>query len=164
MHNLKTRDITRLAIVAALYVALTLAPGISALSFGAVQFRVSEILMLLVFYNPKFSWSLIIGCFISNLFSPALGVFDLIFGTFATILACLLIITIANRGKLLWLVPVFCAVVNGLVVGAELYFVLKLPFWASAGSVALGEFVVVAIGAVIFYFLMQNNNFARIVK
>lgn len=164
IKKLQTRDITRLAIVAALYVALTLAPGISAFSFGAIQFRISEILMLLVFYNPKYSWSLIIGCLISNIFSPALGAADLVFGTLATAVACLLIVLINNRNYLLWLVPVICAVVNGLIVGAELYFVSKIPYWATVGTVAIGEFVVVVIGAVIFYFLMKNKNFSRIIK
>lgn len=164
MRNLRTKDVTRLAIVAALYVALTLTPGISAFSYGAIQFRVSEILMLLVFYNPKFSWSLIIGCLISNIFSPVLGAADLIFGTLATAVACLLIVLINNKKMMIGLVSIFCALVNGLIVGAELFFVSKLPFWASAGSVAAGEFVVVLIGTVIFVLLMKNKNFARIIK
>lgn len=164
MHSLHLKDVTRLAIVAALYVALTLTPGISAFSFGAVQFRVSEILMLLVFYNPKFSWSLIIGCLISNIFSPSLGVIDLIFGTLATAIACLLIAIIANKGWMQWLVPFICAIINGLIIGAELHYASQLPFWATALSVAIGEFVVVLIGTVIFNLLMRNNNFARIIK
>lgn len=164
MHSLKIRDITRLAIVAALYVALTLTPGISALAFGAIQFRVSEVLMLMVFFNPKFSWSMIIGCLISNIFSPALGAADLIFGTLATAIACGLIVLIANKMSLIWLVSIICAVVNGLIVGAELYFVSQLPFWATAFSVFIGELLVVLLGIVIFYFLMKNKNFARIIK
>ena len=45
----ETRNLVRLALVAAVYAALTLAlPG---LSFGAVQFRFSEILVLLCFYR-----------------------------------------------------------------------------------------------------------------
>ncbi|MFD1471876.1 QueT transporter family protein [Companilactobacillus mishanensis] len=164
MQNLKTIDITRIAIVAALYVALTVAPGLSVLSYGAIQFRVSEILMLLVFFNPKYSWSMIIGCFISNFFSATLGIPDMIFGTLATAISCYLIYLVSNRNQLVFLVPVFCAVVNGLIVGAELFFISHLPFWATAGSVAIGEFVVVTIGTVIFYLLMKNNNFARLIK
>ncbi|AKP66848.1 QueT transporter family protein [Companilactobacillus ginsenosidimutans] len=164
MRNLKVRDITRLAIVAALYVALTLAPGLSAFAYGAIQFRVSEILMLLVFFNPKYSWSLIIGCFITNIFSSQLGLPDLIFGTMATAISCLLIVLISNKMKLIWLVPVFCAVVNGLIVGAELFYVIHVPFWLTVGTVAIGEFAVVAVGTVVFYFLMNNRNFVRIIK
>jgi len=162
LRELNIRDITRMAVIAALYVALTVAPGLSAFAYGQIQFRVSEILMLLPFYNPKYSWSLIVGCFISNVFSGSLGIYDMIFGTLATALACYLITRVPNRDNMLWTVPVICAVVNGFIVGAELYFILKLPFWLNVGSVAIGEFVVVVIGAIVFYFLMKNRNFSRL--
>ena len=161
MSNLKTRDITQLALIAALYVAVTIAPGISALSYGSIQFRISEILMLLPFFNHKYSWSLIVGCFISNIFSASLGVADLILGTLATAIACLIITKLPKNS--IWLVPVVCAVVNGIIVGAELHFILKLPFWLNFVTVGFGELVVVAIGAVAFYFLMQNRNFRKLI-
>ena len=64
----QTKNLVRLALVAALYAALTLAlPG---LSFPAIQFRFSEILVLLCFYRKDYSISLILGCFIANCFSP----------------------------------------------------------------------------------------------
>ncbi|MFH5811050.1 QueT transporter family protein [Companilactobacillus sp. FL22-1] len=164
MSNLKTRDITKLALIAALYVAVTIAPGISALSYGSIQFRVSEILMLLPFFNHKYSWSLIIGCLISNLFSAQLGMYDIVLGTLATAIACLIITRIPAKNKFLWTVPVICAVVNGIIVGAELHYVLKLPFWLNFVTVGLGELAVVALGAVIFYFLMENKAFSRLVR
>ncbi|MFC6323130.1 QueT transporter family protein [Companilactobacillus baiquanensis] len=162
MSELKIKDITQIAIIAALYVALTIAPGLSAFAYGSIQFRVSEILMLLPFYNPKYSWSLILGCFISNVFSGSLGIYDMLFGTLATAIACYLITKVPNRDNMLWIVPIICAVINGLIVGAELYFILRLPFWINVGSVAVGEFLVVAIGAIVFYFLMKNQNFSRL--
>lgn len=164
MSNLKTRDITQLALIAALYVAITIAPGISAFSYGQIQFRVSEILMLLPFFNHKYSWSLIIGCLISNIFSAQLGMYDIVLGTLATAIACLIITRIPAKNNLLWTVPVVCAVVNGIIVGAELHFVLKLPFWLNLVTVGFGELVVVAIGAVIFYFLMKNQNFSKLIR
>ncbi len=163
LSKLKTRDITQLALIAALYVAVTIAPVVSAFSYGQIQFRVSEILMLLPFFNHKYSWSLIVGCFISNIFSASLGVYDLVLGTLATAIACYLITRVPKDVKFLWTVPVICAVVNGLIVGAELHFVLKLPFALNFVTVGLGELVVVAIGAVIFYFLMKNQNFKKLI-
>jgi uncharacterized membrane protein len=119
--------------------------------------------MLLPFFNHKYSWSLIVGCFISNIFSASLGVYDLVLGTLATAIACYLITRVPKDVKFLWTVPVICAVVNGLIVGAELHFVLKLPFALNFVTVGLGELVVVAIGAVIFYFLMKNQNFKKLI-
>ena len=51
MRKIDIRFIASSAIIAALYVALTwvLAP----ISYGAIQFRISEVLLLLVFFNPK---------------------------------------------------------------------------------------------------------------
>lgn len=163
MKDLKIKDITQIAIIAALYVAVTIAPGLSAFSYGPVQFRVSEILMLLPFLNHKYSWSLIIGCLISNIFSATLGAYDIVFGTLATAIACLLITRVPSKMSMIWTVPVICAIVNGIIVGAELHMVLKIPFWINAGSVAIGELVVVIIGSIIFYFLMKNRNFSKLI-
>ena len=63
--NKKIKDIARLSLVAAMYIVLTV---INPLSFGAIQFRISEILMFLIFFRKDYSISLIVGCFISNLF------------------------------------------------------------------------------------------------
>jgi len=162
LGNLKTRDITQLALIAALYVAITIAPGISALSYGQIQFRISEILMLLPFFNHKYSWSLILGCFISNILSPT-GIPDLVLGTLATAIACYIITKIPKKNNLIWLVPVVCAVINGIIVGLELNIIAKAPLFATMLTVGLGELVVVAIGAIVFYFLIQNKNFRKLI-
>ena len=61
------KRITKLAAVAALYIVFTL---INPFSFEMVQFRISEILILLCFYRRDYSYALIVGCFIANLFGP----------------------------------------------------------------------------------------------
>lgn len=61
------RRITKLAAVAALYVVFTI---INPFSYDMVQFRVSEVLVLLCFYRRDYGYALIIGCFIANLFGP----------------------------------------------------------------------------------------------
>ena len=84
MQKISVKLIAESAIIAALYVVTTwlLAP----ISYGAIQFRISEVLMLLVVLNPKFSFALILGCFISNTTS-SLGWYDMVFGTLATVIA-----------------------------------------------------------------------------
>ena len=42
-------DLVQIALVAALYVALTLTPPLNAIAYGAYQFRVSEMLNFLAF-------------------------------------------------------------------------------------------------------------------
>ena len=80
--NSKIRDLVRLSIVAALYVLFTV---VNPFSYNAIQFRISEILVLLCFFRKDYSIALIIGCFISNFFSGFV-LYDIIFGTIATVL------------------------------------------------------------------------------
>ncbi len=78
------RDMAEIALVAAIYVALTLTPPLNAISFGAVQFRLSEMLNFLAFYNRKYIIAVTIGCMISNLIG--FGVIDLFVGGFSTLI------------------------------------------------------------------------------
>ena len=63
------RSLCLSAIIAALYTALTL--GFQAISFGAIQFRVSEALTLLPVLFPQAVPGLAIGCLLSNLLAGA---------------------------------------------------------------------------------------------
>lgn len=139
---MRIKDVTKQGIIAALYtvISITLAP----ISFGAIQFRVAEILMPLPYYNKKNRIGITLGCLISNLFSP-MGIADIIFGTTATFLACTLISKLDNKR----LVGIIAALINGLVVGAELHLILGLPLLFSCITVAVGELIVVQIGSLI---------------
>ena len=137
------RQIAKIAIISAVYVALCLA--LAPISYGNIQFRVSEILLILPFYNKKYSISLILGTFIANIFSP-MGIYDMVFGTVATALVCIVIINLKDKK----IIAFAAAVINGIVIGLELYFVLNLNLILSMVYVAAGEFVVVLIGTLIF--------------
>lgn len=144
------KNLTRLALVAAMYVAMTLA--VPALAYGAIQLRFSEILVLLCFYRKDYSAALILGCFIANLFSP-LGWYDLVFGVAATVLAVLPMYYFKN----IFLAALLPVVSNGILVGIELSLIGE-PLWFSMGTVALGELAVMAVGAVIFKFVFEKNS------
>ncbi len=147
---------SKVGIIAALYVALTLA--FSPLSYGGIQFRIAEVLVLLVLYKKEYSISLILGCFVSNLFSP-LGWADIVFGTLATALSVIPMMFVKNK----YIAALFPVIFNGLIVGAELYYVLELPFWLSTFEVAVGEFVVIYIvGIALFNGIEQNKEFMNI--
>lgn len=149
---LSTKNIVRLALAAAAYTALTVL--IQPLSYGAIQFRFSEALVLLAFYRRDYSLSLVLGCLIANLFSP-FGLYDILFGTLATSLAVLPMYYIKN----IFVAAIFPVITNGLLVGYELYLIGE-PFWFSAGTVALGEFVVVFIlGIALFKLVLEKNAF-----
>ncbi len=127
------------AIVAALYTALTLL--FQPISFGAVQFRISEALTLLPVLFPQAIPGLAIGCLISNLVGSA-TVWDVVFGTLATLLAAGLTYRLRKNS---WLAAVPPVVFNGIVVGLVLHFTLGFPLWETMLTVALGEAVVVYV-------------------
>ncbi len=84
---MKTRRIVFSALIAALYAALTyfLAP----ISYGPIQFRVSEIMVLLVLLDPFYIGGLTLGCFLANLLGPY-GMMDIVVGTLATFISLVL--------------------------------------------------------------------------
>ena len=133
------KDITKQAVVAAIYVICCVA--LAPISFTVIQFRMSEALMFLPFYNKKYTIGLTIGCFIANCFSP-LGIFDMIFGTLSTLIACLLITKLKNK----WLIAPVAAVVMAAIIPFELYYVLNEPFWFSVLTIFISEIIVVFLG------------------
>lgn len=144
------------AIVASLYLVLTLV----APSYGAVQFRFSEVMLLLMLVNSNYVSGLIIGCMVANLFSP-MGLVDVVVGTSATAISLLFMSKTKNQ----IIATLWPAIFNGLIVGAELYFMLKLPFIVSAISVAMGEFVVITfIGLPIFKVLIMNKQVIKVLN
>lgn len=144
------------AVVATLYAVVTIVLG--AFSYGPVQFRVSEALVVLCAFRPSLGVGLTLGCFLANLFSSVTAL-DLIFGTLATALACLW----TARCKKLWLMPVPNVVTNALIVGAMLAAVLSptafLPsFVLMALQVGLGELVVMYGLGLPFAVLLQKTK------
>ena len=148
-----TRSIALNGIVAALYVVLVYAAF--PLSYGMIQFRIAEMLILLCFFRPNLIFGLTLGCFLANIGST-MPLWDMLFGTLATLISCIGIIYAPRL-----LVAVFIPVVaNALVVGAELTLIFgDAPFWVNAGFVALGEFVVLIVGYAIVMGLMRLKKF-----
>ena len=136
--SFSVRDLTIAAVIAALYAAFTLL--FAAISYGPVQFRVSEALTLLPVLLPQAVPGLTLGCLLANLLGSATP-WDVVFGTLATLLAAMLSRRFRKRVWLAAAMPVLCnAVIIGLVLHFTLADVLLLPTMASVG---LGEAVVV---------------------
>ena len=146
------KDIVYNATTAALYVALTLATY--PLSFEGIQFRFSEIMVLLCFFRKDYIVGLTLGCLIVNLMSP-IGIVDVVFGGAATLIACLGI-CFCKHLCVACIIPV---VANGFIVGFELYQFMQAPFWLSVLTVSLGELAVMVIGYIFVLCLKKNTKF-----
>ena len=139
---MKAKKLVTNALIAALYAGATLA--LAPISYGVLQFRVSEALTLLPFLRKDTVWGITIGCLLANLLSP-MGVnpLDVIFGTLASFLAAVLT-SKCRFAPLAVIPPVLC---NGLIIGAVLAFTLSpdafmASFTAFSLQIAVEEFIV----------------------
>lgn len=159
MKNSLFRSLARNGIVAAIYFLLTLIAF--PISFGLIQVRISEILVLLCFFNPEYAFGVTIGCLLANTFGPGnLGIFDIIFGTLATLVSCLLV-SVFRKLIFACIVPV---IINAFVVGTVLYFQLEsIPYFEIVGFIALGELIAILLGYILMSILRKNETFMRLI-
>lgn len=152
------RDLTIAAVIAALYAALTVV--FAPISYGAVQFRIAEALTLLPIVLPQAIPGLAVGCLLSNLIG-GYGVWDVVFGTLATLAAAVL--TYGLR-KNIWFAAIPPVAVNAVVIGLLLHFVLELPFIPTMASVGLGQLVVIfALGIPLILALQKIPMFQKFI-
>lgn len=154
------KDITRLALVAAVYIALTIV--IYPYSYGQIQFRLAEVLILLCFYRKDYIYSLVIGCLVANLLSP-LGFLDVIFGTLATLISAILV----AYSKKLFVASLYPVIFNGIIIGGLIYFTTDNPLsiYILMLYVGIGEFVVVSVvGYILFKLLEKNTMFLEVIE
>jgi uncharacterized membrane protein len=119
----------RAGMIAAVYAALTILclTLLQGLAWGPIQLRLSEAVCVLALITPAAVPGLTIGCFIANLFGIALngtglfGLFDVVFGSLATLLGALWMRRFRSNVGVALLGPVLA---NALIVAAYLPAVL----------------------------------------
>lgn len=151
IRGISKLDLIKVSLMAALYIVLTMA--IAPVGYGPIQFRVSEVLNLLVFFNPIYGISLILGCAISNLYSP-LGIYDVIFGTLSTALSVYFI----AKSKNLFIASLWPSLFIPIIVGLELYLLQNIPFVATTASIFVSEFIIMTIIAYPLFKVISKNN------
>ena len=154
--------LTRGALIAALYVALTYVAALFGLSSGAIQFRISEALTILPVFLPEAIPGLTIGCLIANLIAG--GVFwDIVFGTLATLLGAVGARIIGHVAKnQLWLATIPTILSNALIVPPVLIYAYGVPdaYFYLVATVGIGEIVCAGIlGTALGYSLKKSKIF-----
>lgn len=158
MRDNITRKLVKTAVVAAIYTILTviLAP----ISYGPVQFRISEVLVLLAAIDSIYIVGLTVGCLVANIFG-GFGPMDIVFGTVATFLSVTGVYLtgkyIRNKKVSLVLASLWPTIFNGLIIGWMLNIVAGLPMVLSMIQVGIGEFVVVTLVGVPVFKLIENK-------
>ena len=146
--------------IAAVYVALTFVTY--EWSYTLIQFRVSEALTVLPFFLPAAVPGLFIGVLLANIISPY-GLPDMIVGSLATLTAAIL----TMKCRKWWLAPLPPVAVNGLVIGALLYFYAGLAeaYWIAALHVTIGQTAVLtALGIPLMVWLRKTQLIQKVTK
>jgi len=132
--NDHVKKLTFIAAIAAVYAALTIA--FAPISYGWIQFRISEALTILPFFTPLAVPGLTIGVLIANLYSSA-GIVDMIVGPLATFIAAVITSKIKNK----WLAPLPPVIINAIMIGTMLGVLfsseITIPFamlWVGIGQ------------------------------
>lgn len=132
MNSKKTGFLVQGALIAALYVALTMM--FAPISFGPVQFRISEALCILPFFTPAAIPGLFLGCLISNLLGTAV-IMDVICGSLATLIGAVGSYWLRQHKYLVCLPPILA---NTLIIP----WVLRYAY----GSTDLVPFMMLTVG------------------
>ena len=151
--KITVKQLVRGALIAALYAALTI--FLAPISFGSIQFRLSEVLTVLPFIMPEAVPGLTIGCLLANWLGGS-TIFDIIFGTIATFLAAF----ITSKTKNMWLAPLPAVVSNGVIVGFVVT-LMTVDFTLSAYalialSISISEFIICYVGGIPFLVFMNG--------
>lgn len=166
----KSKYVARAGVIAALYAALTIltVTFLQGLAWGPVQFRISEAATVVGVLTGAAVPGLTLGCLLANLIAipiagtGLMGLFDVVFGTFATLLGTLWMRRFRSRPRIALMGPVLA---NALIVPAYLpllaqgYGLYTIPFT----DIAIGNaylpmylfgFVTIGLGeAVVIYIL-----------
>ena len=120
------------AAIAAIYLVLTL--SFTAISFGPVQFRISEALCVLPYFTPAAVPGVAVGCLLSNLLAGAM-LPDVVFGTLATLIGAVGSYALKKNRFLVCVPPILS---NALIIP----FVLRYAY----GSEDLIVYMMVTVG------------------
>ena len=139
MVQKKTKTLITGAIIAALYVVLTLLANAFGLASGVIQVRISEALNVLVCFTGAAVPGVTVGCLLANLLTGGV-VLDIIFGTLASFIGAFGGYLLRKNRLLALLCPILS---NTLIVPFVLKFAYGAPdaLWFLFGSVAVGEVI-----------------------
>ena len=155
------RYLTRGAIIAAIYVALTFLVSLVGLDKGAIQFRLSEALCVLPAFMPEAVPGLFIGCILANTLTGC-APWDVVFGSLATLIGAIGARALRRTPRCLkWLIPLPTVLANAIIVP----FVIMYTYGAEGAyiyffaTVGLGEVVCAwGLGLALYYYIEKRGT------
>lgn len=149
---IKLNYLIRVAMIAAIYVVLNII--FAPISYGPIQVRIAEVLVVLPFINPSAIMGLFLGCILANVYG-GLGMVDIIGGSLCTLVAAYLTYKVKNP-KLAPLPPVL---INAFGVSIYLHLLFDLPYWITVLYIGIGEVIACYIlGYPLLILLIKNKK------
>ena len=175
--------ITKTALIAALYFALSMLSNAVGLCSGVIQCRISEALTILPAFLAEAIPGLAIGCLLTNIITSA-TIWDIIFGTGATLIGAVgtyligrlvrkkalspSVNTKSGSGilRIVILTAMFALppiVANAIIIPPVLKFALGVPdaFWFIFVTVTAGEIIACGIFGGILMAALLSNPYTR---
>ena len=157
MKNPRTIKLAQGAIIAALYVALTLI--FAPISFREIQVRISEALTILPLFSGSVVPGLFLGCLLANLIGGA-AIPDVVFGSIATLIGAVGTRMLRKRKPVLGTIPPIVS--NALIVPFVLRYAyaIDLPIPFMMLTVGVGEVLSCGVLGMILYYVLKNRRHA----
>ena len=135
--------LTQGALIAALYVVITMYVNAFDLANGAIQLRLSEALTILPIFTPAAIPGLFLGCLLSNTLTGCV-IWDIVFGSFATLIGAIGTYMLRGTRFLFTLPPV---IANMVIVPAVLKYAYGIgdAYWYLMITVGIGEIISVCV-------------------
>ena len=155
MKNKKVLFLTHAAMIAAIYVVLTLV--FQAISFGEIQVRIAEALTILPAFTPAAIPGLFIGCIIGNIFGGSIPP-DIIFGSLATLIGSCFTYLLRKQNK--YLAPLPPIISNTVIVPLVLKYAygFNLPIAFMMLTVGIGEVISCGVLGMILYSSLEKHK------
>ena len=155
MKNKKVLFLTHAAMIAAIYVVMTLV--FQAISFGEIQVRIAEALTILPAFTPAAIPGLFIGCIIGNIFGGSI-LPDIIFGSLATLIGACFTYLLRKQNK--YLAPLPPILSNTVIVPFVLRYAygVNLPITFMMLTVGIGQVISCGVLGMILYSSLAKHR------
>ncbi len=155
---MNAKFLAKAGIIAAVYVIVTFI--LRAVSFGPIQFRVSEALVMLPYIESAAIPGVFVGCLIANIFG-GYELIDIFGGSLITLFAAYLTSRIKNK----YLAPLPPVLLNGFGVALWVSYYSNIPYTTVALSISISQAIVLyGMGMPLLYTykkILDKHNLLR---
>ncbi|WP_252903856.1 QueT transporter family protein [Secundilactobacillus oryzae] len=138
-------------------------------SFAAVQVRLAEMFNLLAIFNKRYVIAVTLGVAISNFLMSPLGMIDVVWGSLSTLFTLVVLrffIPYVKSFNSRLVTGVLWVTFSMFTIAAEIAFIGKTAFWATFwlnwGTIAIGEFISLVIGAILLYIMSKRIDLDKL--